>query len=1107
MTNRILIARGQSKEAAAIVNRLVNVCWYFFKLAVGLALVVVAAVGIYLYVRMDDEIRRHVETLLADHYPHLEASVGGARLVEGQGIFVYDIELAPLGDRRARDELLVVDEMLVVCNVELTTLMKGMPPIQRVDIKRPRVALRRGANGKWNLNTLIPRNPAGMALPQIVIRGGEGEFVDEVAADSQPIIIRDVDMTIAPLAQPAVPGAWPSLKIDGTASGPHLKQLELHATVDGPQQSCTGVVTLQGVQLNEQLIGWVRPALPSLLAPTRFSGLVDGTISVSWQRGSAQSPTASATFTLNQGRVEDTRLARPVVELTGRLTVDPQQLKIDELRGKWGPSSLALSANRNGWEPNAKIALCGRIDNVGLDEELHRTLAIAGDPQAGFGLAIAKELREEFEKYRPQGVVDATLLATFDGQKWSPTATLTGRSLSFESEKFAYRLEGGAGTISFTPAATADGKPLLDVNLYGLAGGQRVNIVAQVTDPRPDAAGWARITGENLEVDDRLIAAVDQRIEEACNGSAREVVKSLHPAGKFNVHWQIDRATPGAEPQTSMRLDVTDVRLNYDAFPYPLQKVSGVISAEGNRWTFANFASGGRRTVTAHGHLMPIAPGGPHELWLHFEGQNLLLDDGLFWAVPESVREAWKKLQPNGSINATADVKHRLGQGGAPSFAVTVEPQANTTLRPQFFPYFMEDVKGKVSYFDGTVTIDDITARHQDGVTLGAKGRGVVTGDRGWEFTLTGLWADGLKVRPALMTALPEKLRRLIDSLRPSGTFSLHNSQIAFRQPPSPIAPLETDWDLQLVCHQTDLHCGIDVENVSGSVRLVGRSNQQQSFSSGELDLENVTYQGIQLTNVKGPMWVDESQCRFGKWATEQMGQPERRVTSNVYGGTMASNAWVRFAHLPQYGAEADIAGADLTRLMVERFGGRKSFTGKIDGNVIIGGEGPSLARLTGEGKLHIREANIYELPLLVSLLKILSKGAPDSTAFNESNIEFRIQGPHITLNRIDFLGDVVDLYGYGETGFDQHVKLLFRAELGPRQYAFQRVKNFVGQASGNFVQMYVDGTLADPQVSTEAFPGFTQMIENIRTDFEQTGGPAARAATRTDAFGRPLGR
>ena len=1104
--NPKLVPHGQSKEAAAIVSRLINACWSLFKFAVGLALVGVLAIGLYMYVRMDDEIRRHVEVFLGERYPHLEVSIGGARLVEGRGIIVYDVELAPRGERRPHDELLIVDELLVVCDVEITTLVRGVPPIQRVEVKNPHVWLRRSAAGAWNLDQLLPKHPGGMPVPPIVIRGGEATLTSDFAPESQPIILRDVNLTMSPTAQAAAPGGWPSLKIDATAISPQLKQLELHGAVDGPQQLVTVAATMQGMELDEQLVAWVRPALPPVVAGTRLSGVVDGTLNVAWQRGSMAPPAGVASFALRNGRVEDPRLPRPITELAARIKVDSQELKVEDFTAKWGPSTLGLALTRKGWTPNAGIAISARIDNVPLDDELYRTLATAGNPQEGTGLKIANVLREEWDKYSPRGIVDATLQATFDGAKWSPSTTLLGRDLSFESEKFAYRLTGGAGSITFK-AATLEQPPMLDVNLYGLAGGQRVNIVAQVTDPKPGAAGWAQISGENLEVDERLIAAVDERIEVACNGTTKAVLASLHPAGKFNLdYWRINRPQPFAEPQITTMLTVTDGRVNYDGFPYPLQKISGVITAEGNRWIFANFQSGGRRTITGNGHLMPTQPGGPHELWLHFDGQQVPLDEGLFWAAPEAVRDGWKMLQPNGSVNVKADVKYLLGQG-LPSIGVVLEPQPGSTLRPQFFPYFMEEVKGTITYFNGQITVDKLTARHQDGVTLGANGHGAFNGDHGWEFVLIGLWADGIKVRPALMTALPEKLRRLIDSLRPSGTFSFHGSELAFRQPASSIAPLETSWDLQLECHQTDLHCGIDVEGISGSVRLVGSSNQQQSSSAGELDLESVAYQGVQLTNVKGPIWVNESQCLFGKWATDVTKDPERHLNGMVYGGTMVSDGWVQFAHTPLYKAEISVAGADLQRLMIERFGGRQSFSGKIDGSVKLSGEGPSLARLTGEGNVHIREANIYELPLLVSLLKILRYGAPDSKAFDESNIEFRINGPHIALDRIDFLGDVVDLYGYGETGFDEHVKLAFRAELGPREYAIPLVKSFVGQTSGNLMQLYVDGTLTDPKVVTEAFPGFNQMIQQIRTDFQAGGGPAAREAARTDPFGRPLGR
>ena len=71
-----------------------------------------------------------------------------------------------------------------------------------------------------------------------------------------------------------------------------------------------------------------------------------------------------------------------------------------------------------------------------------------------------------------QKACTATLQATFDGQKWLPTATLEGRQLAFESDKFAYRLTDGAGTIRFTPANAME-LAKLAINLTAVAGGQR----------------------------------------------------------------------------------------------------------------------------------------------------------------------------------------------------------------------------------------------------------------------------------------------------------------------------------------------------------------------------------------------------------------------------------------------------------------------------------------------------------------------------------------------------------------------------------------------------------------------------------------------------------
>ncbi|HYO25991.1 MAG TPA: AsmA-like C-terminal region-containing protein, partial [Lacipirellulaceae bacterium] len=610
-------------------------------------------------------------------------------------------------------------------------------------------------------------------------------------------------------------------------------------------------------------------------------------------------------------------------------------------------------------------------------------------------------------------------------------------------------------------------------------------IVGQVIDPKPGAAGWVEIIGQDLEVDGGMLAAIP-------NAQCREVIGQLHPAGRFNIAWRLDRPTPGEEPRTTLRLDLTDLRVNYERFPYPLRNIRGTISADGNHWTFSELVSGGRRSVTGSGYLRPMPQGGV-ELALRFVGEQVPLDADLYDALaptgmaepaagaPSGVQRAWAELNPRGHIDLTADVLFHTGQA-RPTIAVTITPRETTQLRPAFFPYLMEQVSGRISYKDGHVELVGMRA-HNDQTTITTNGAGDFWPEGHWQFELRGLTADNVTVGPELVSALPRQLGKLLDRLKPTGNFTLHNGVVGFRKSASQIAPLEAHWDVQIDCHQTDLQCGIDLKYIDGSVRLQGQSDGVRSFSAGELAIESLTFQDIQFTNVRGPMWVNESKCLLGSSATDQQQQAQRPVTGNVYDGTLAANAWVTFDNLPQYRAEVRLGGADLRRLVVERFGVERPFTGKVDADMVLGGQGYKVESLVGDGNVHIRDANLYELSLLASLLKMMRTGASDNTAFTQSDIAFRLQGKTVLLDQIDFLGDVVNLYGKGETDFDQNLNLVFSAVVGRHDYQLPFVKNFVKQANQQIMQMYVNGTLSQPAVTTEAFPGIAQMFQQLSED------------------------
>jgi hypothetical protein len=146
---------------------------------------------------------------------------------------------------------------------------------------------------------------------------------------------------------------------------------------------------------------------------------------------------------------------------------------------------------------------------------------------------------------------------------------------------------------------------------------------------------------------------------------------------------------------------------------------------------------------------------------------------------------------------------------------------------------------------------------------------------------------------------------------------------------------------------------------------------------------------------------------------------------------------------------------------------------------------------------VELRNADVYQLPLMVSLLKILSLRAPDSHAFSASDIDFRIDGEHVYFERINFNGDAVSLRGTGEMGFDKQVQLTFYTVVGRDQWQVPLISDVLGGASQQLMAIYVQGPYDHPDVQKRALPAVTEALQEIQTELQNM---TAGGATATNA-------
>jgi hypothetical protein len=159
--------------------------------------------------------------------------------------------------------------------------------------------------------------------------------------------------------------------------------------------------------------------------------------------------------------------------------------------------------------------------------------------------------------------------------------------------------------------------------------------------------------------------------------------------------------------------------------------------------------------------------------------------------------------------------------------------------------------------------------------------------------------------------------------------------------------------------------------------------------------------------------------------------------------------------------------------------------TGDIAATIELHGKGSSLHDLGGRGTVQLRDADIYQLPAMVSLLKLLSVRLPDTTAFTKSDIDFYIQAEHMYFDRIDFSGDIVSLLGKGEMNFNRQVRLTFHAMAGSNDRRVPIVRELLGGASQQIMLIHAEGPLSSLSLRREAFPGVNLALQQLQGELQ----------------------
>jgi hypothetical protein len=1062
-----------------VPKRLINVCWFWFKWGLIASVVAAALLVPYFYHRVDEEIRRRVEELIAKQYPNLQVKVRSAVLMKGEGIALRGLSIVDPAAEGPDTELLNYDECFLACPTDLADLYSGQLRPTHVIVRRPTLRMTRRQDGTWSAARLLPLpHITDRATPEIRFENGTIVVFDPTKTAPRTLTLRDVNLTLAPLA--AADGQVESTRrrqIQGTATGDYFHQVIFQGEVDPDRPALALAGKIDGMEISPEMHNVLPEGVAgnfSVLGSLR--GQTEARFRVSFDPASPEPWQFDVTGQLAHGRIDDPRLPRPLTEIHATVHVDNRGFAIQELKARSNQATLWLTCS-GGLKPSSPMTIDADVSQLPLDEQL---LAI-----------LPSKLQEKWLNLRPEGLVDAVIKLRFEGRQWQPYVRLQCHNVSFAHCLFPYRLEHGDGSLELKEG-------LLQMNLSTFSDNQLVRIVGEVRNPLSEATGWLRVGCDELPIDEKLLRALPQ--------SEQSLARSVDLRGTIGLTYELSSEIPNGPIHQHLKMQASRCSLRYYLFPYAISRLHGEMEMIDGNWWIRNLegyhgtsrvtgdGTFGRMTTANSQGGVPAESqsGGPapgNELVLRLHAEGMPLERELHDALQPGMQQVWDLLQPQGIIDLSANVRY-CEQGKALAVTVCAAPRSETcSLEPVHFPYRIENVQGIFTYSGGRLTFERFSAWH-GAVKMACNGACSFQADGGWQLGLDQLSVDCLRMDRQFMQALPPQFKKTLSELNATGRMSLRDSSLQLSHGPKPAEPTIAQWSMKVGLNQVGIDCGTRLENIYGSVGLSGWSDGNHFQIRGELGLESLTCRDHQLTQIMGPFCIDDREAMFGSWVAARdnrslpHGQPPaplRPLVAKVLGGTVYGDGWASIGSQPRYSLQATLVDADLAACARELADNHRNLRGRISGKVQLHGFAHNRAAMGGTGSLALSQANIYELPAMIRMLKILSIKAPDPNAFSESDAQFHIEGEHVYFDKLQFNGDAISLLGKGEMDFQGNTRMVFTTTVGRADAGVPLLRNFFAPVSQQIMQIRVSGNLQDPKIEQEALPGVNQALKNLQ--------------------------
>ncbi len=1072
--------------------------------------------------KLTNEILKHIRKEFPSHF----VSIDRAHFQPGQSITIEGIRIAKPTDQGLRD-VFRCGRIVCYGPIEMIGLVQGQLPVQNVVTDDVELCVWPLSDGRFSIQELSSPTPLSPNFPTITVRSGLIRVGVETGRVEQEVILHDL-RAHAELAPRILDGQIMPLSanISASVSSSYFNKATIRTAINEDKSSWRAEGNVTKLAYSQRLAGQLPLRLQQhLVHAAGFSGELDASFAARSEKGSI---TYEARAVIADGRLMHPLVPYPLESISGEVFFKNGLMQLRKVRAASGQTSVAVACDLHGYAVGSPLAATITVKDLSLDQRLYQALpasiqeawqklGVSGlvDAQATLGFDGTRwtpqvrvrannaglepdffpypirNIRGDFV-YQNDTIVAESLTGTAAGQKISgalilsraqprwlmdlklaadgpiaidetllksfsprgapessfqkfvlslhPTGTVhlkqghfqrlankpdsISRSLELTFSECAIKYDGFRYPIDgINGDATVDNERLILKDFIGRNDGAKIK-------------GRGVCQGHNANLEsvelffDGYDVSLDEELQHALPKNVRGLWDQLQPSGVLDqVTMKVSRKH--LNDPIDLRVEITEfgeaesraggaVSIRPVSLPYQVNDVEcNIVYRPGRIDIHSFFGKHETSKLQTEGQCSLHSDGtwDGRLTWLH--RTRLLVDQSLLSCLPSYLKDPLVKLDFRGPVSISGTT--RVSSPPTPS--------------------------------DSIVREWDLDLQIEDG-TLG--GGGIASGIRGslalaGENTPSGPVAFGSLDLDALSI-------KEIAVTRVEGPFAFNRQELLFGRD---VATWQQKNHLRPPTRKSK---DSSVVSAVYQAPVVGATNNVLAQASYRGSVREALSNRIDsMGRNAAPSPTNPNAVRSPEDVVP-LDVVESDIRARTLSGTVFVSGVESLDGQQRSKYRLRLVAADLQGFLVDLGETNTQAKGELSIQCDLQGALTNTASLEGQGKAWLRKANLYELPAMIRLFRLLSV-SPGQGAFDSADIQFGIDGDRLPIRELVLDGDIVSMRGSGWVNMRRELHLDLFAHVGRRSLVGSIFRPLSSSKAATLWQIEVNGTTANLQI------------------------------------------